>query len=343
MKKENEQLFEQLQAERMALETSLDDETERLLMESRLDLTKDIPDPEVLISRDGCPVCTRGNLSMVIGLPGARKSFLCVGIVGALLSQVGCIGLSRSSPNLVILWIDTEQADGHVARIGRRLNRIAGIDERVNNPNVAIHKLREFSPENRNAIFLRCVKKYHPDFVVIDGIADFISDTNDAASSNDIIGELMRVSKDNNLHILLVVHANIGSEKARGHLGSESLRKCETAISVKADGDVSICSFSKTRDMRPSDFVFTIKDGLPYGATAPMKKDMSLVSEFSAVLGSPLTYTDLKAAIMKYKGVSGATAERHIAKGAAQFIIDKKGEMYMLAPAMEKEGEILPF
>ena len=50
---------------------------------SRLDLSLNIPDPQMLVSKGDLPVCTRGNFSFVIGLPGARKSFLCSGIAGA--------------------------------------------------------------------------------------------------------------------------------------------------------------------------------------------------------------------------------------------------------------------
>ena len=46
-----------------------------------------------------------------------------------------------------------------------------------------------------------------------------------------------------------VIHANVGSEKARGHLGSEALRKCETAIFAEAKGDVTLCKWAKTRDI----------------------------------------------------------------------------------------------
>ena len=67
---------------------------------SRLDLSQNIPDPQMLVSKGNLPVCTRGNFSFVIGLPGARKSFLCSGIAGAFLNENGCMesyfGLIRS-------------------------------------------------------------------------------------------------------------------------------------------------------------------------------------------------------------------------------------------------------
>ena len=62
---------------------------------SRLDLSQNISDPQMLVSKGNLPVCTRGNFSFVIGLPGARKSFLCSGIAGAFLNENGCMGLDN--------------------------------------------------------------------------------------------------------------------------------------------------------------------------------------------------------------------------------------------------------
>ena len=45
------------------------------IQNSRLDLSQNIPDPQMLVSKGNLPVCTRGNFSFVIGLPGARKVF----------------------------------------------------------------------------------------------------------------------------------------------------------------------------------------------------------------------------------------------------------------------------
>ena len=83
---------------------------------SRLDLSLNIPNPQMLVSKGDLPVCTRGNFSFVIGLPGARKSFLCSGIAGAFLNEDGCMGLDNPNGTGKLLWIDTEQAPGHVAK-----------------------------------------------------------------------------------------------------------------------------------------------------------------------------------------------------------------------------------
>ena len=107
---------------------------------------------------------------------------------------------------------------------------------------------------------------YHPDFVVLDGVSDLIADPNSSEQSTSVINDLMAFTKEYDCHVLTVIHANVGSEKARGHLGSEALRKCETAIFAEAKGDVTLCKWAKTRDMRPMNFAFMVLEGLPVEA-----------------------------------------------------------------------------
>ena len=85
--KGSENILGNLHVENMQPDDSIDPSVMEAIKKSRLDLTKDIPDPQMLVSVGNLPMCTRGNFSFVIGLPGARKSFLCTGIAGAFLSE----------------------------------------------------------------------------------------------------------------------------------------------------------------------------------------------------------------------------------------------------------------
>ena len=59
-----------------SVDEDYDEEMIQFLEKNRLYEYDDIPDPEILLKRDNAPICTRGNISMIIGHPGARKSFL---------------------------------------------------------------------------------------------------------------------------------------------------------------------------------------------------------------------------------------------------------------------------
>lgn len=319
-----------------------------IIKKTRLDLSKNIPDPQALVSKESLPVCTRGNFSFVIGLPGSRKSFLCTGIAGAFLNETGCMGLENPNGTGKLLWIDTEQAEGHVAKIGRRLHRIAKLPTNSNSEFVIIQMLREFTAEIRNEVLKACINIYKPDFVVIDGISDLITDPNNSEQANGIIAEIMAMSKEHNCHILTVIHANVGSEKARGHLGSEALRKCETAIYAEAHDDVTLCKWVKTRDMRPEDFAFTVIDGIPVKteyvpeeakASKIIKEVVSCMPKYPDLI----SYQDLRGKIMSHRKKSSRTAERNIEEAEKGGYIMNNGKGCYYLPDKQKDGFLPPF
>lgn len=319
-----------------------------IIKKTRLDLSKNIPDPQALVSKESLPVCTRGNFSFVIGLPGSRKSFLCTGIAGAFLNETGCMGLENPNGTGKLLWIDTEQAEGHVAKIGRRLHRIAKLPTNSNSEFVIIQMLREFTAEIRNEVLKACINIYKPDFVVIDGISDLITDPNNSEQANGIIAEIMAMSKEHNCHILTVIHANVGSEKARGHLGSEALRKCETAIYAEAHDDVTLCKWVKTRDMRPEDFAFTVVDGIPVKteyvpeetkASKVIRDVISCMPKYPEVIHS----SELKARIMSKRGVKIDAAKKNISLAEKGGYIASNGNGCYYIPECQKEDVLPPF
>lgn len=325
-----------------------DQEIMQALLNSILDLSKPNPDPEQLISMEGLPVCTRGNISVIIGLPGSRKSFLCTALAGAFVSENGCMGIENSNGIGRLLWFDTEQANGHVARIGRRLHRIAELPIVANNEDIIICMLREYNAEKRRKIVEAGINLYKPDFIVIDGISDLITDPNNAEQADDVLSFLMRVTKDLDCHLLTVIHCNVGSDKARGHLGSEAFRKCETAITVIADGDSSLCRWVKTRDIRPTDFAFTVIDGLPTSTDLKPKeastdKLQQIINQSMPLLPATISYTDLCDKIMSLVGIKDSAAKKRVKTAVAKGLIIKNSvDMYHLPTSQDKSNS-LPF
>ncbi len=260
------------------------------------------------------------------------------------------MGLDNPNGTGRVLWIDTEQAEGHVAKIGRRLHRIAGLPTEVNSENVNIYLLREFQPVKRREIFDACLEIHRPDFVVLDGVSDLISDPNSSEQSTDIVNHLLAITKTYDCHLLTVIHANVGSEKARGHLGSEALRKCETAIYAKAEGDVTLCQWTKTRDMRPDDFAFKIDAGLPVSTNhvpniEKEDKRSHIFKKITPIYPNTISYTELKNAYMDVAKVKDRAAERNIETATNDGIIIKSqvGRSYYLPPKDENMLTESPF
>ena len=322
-----------------------------IITASRLDLTKENPDPEAILLCNGLPFATRGNFSVIIGLPGSRKSFLMTMLAGAYLhGECGCFKSANGKGT--ILWIDTEQAPGHVARVGRRINRLDGRPENENAPEVVILMLREYAALQRKDVFRYSLEVFHPDLVILDGAADLMDDPNNIEQSAEIQQLLMAASKQYDCHISTVVHCNPGNDKARGHLGSNLMRKCETAVTVTAQGEVSKVSFVKTRDMRPNNFAFSVVNGLPAVCDVPaIPREDNTREMFAEILsdGRAVSHGDLSSRVMKYRENEGKPVKYDRAKQIvnnatkAGIIFKTQAGGYVLSNEQEGSDNQLPF
>ena len=83
------------------------------------------------------------------------------------------------------------------------------------------YALRTLGFKQRIEFIEFCLKnKKRTGLVIIDGIADLVSDVNNLEESNKVVQKLMEWSANYNIHIITVIHSNFGSDKPTGHLGS---------------------------------------------------------------------------------------------------------------------------
>jgi len=79
-------------------------------------------------------------------------------------------------------------------------------------------------------------KAENKSLLIIDGIADLVSDVNNIEESNACVQKLMEWSAKYDVHIINVIHQNFGSTKlGTGHLGSFLEKKAETVIQLEAN------------------------------------------------------------------------------------------------------------
>lgn len=223
-----------------------------------IDLAERIADPVPVITLDGMTVCSRGNLSAIVGEAKSKKTFLCSALVGGVLSSCGYMGFDPHPCSVV--WIDTEQAEAHVHRVVARTHRMAALDTDRNHERLHVLSLRELEPAARAGKAYEAIELYRPDLVVIDGIADLQYNTNDLEESERIVTELMRLSTLYCTHILCVLHTNPNSDKARGHVGSALQRKAETVFYVHRVGQVSVVEPQFCRNEPFERFAFRVGD-----------------------------------------------------------------------------------
>ena len=180
---------------------------------------------------------TFGNLSVITAPPKTKKTFFVSLLASAFLSGTNIYGGDikghRGSGDLI--HIDTEQGAWHCSKVFRRP---LDMDRDIPKDKYHTFALRTIGYKERLDFIEYYLKENikDPSLVIIDGVADLCADVNNIEQSNQLVSSLMRLSQQQNVHIICVIHQNYGSQKlGTGHLGSALEKKAETVISLEAN------------------------------------------------------------------------------------------------------------
>ncbi len=166
-------------------------------------------------------------------------------------------------------FMDTEQSRFDTAKVQRRIALMGG-----NPQQTCLFSLRQYTPKERQAIIARfIISNPGIKLIFIDGVRDLVFDINSAHEAMVVIGWLMKLTADHDVHICLVLHQNKDNDNVRGHLGTEAVNKAETVLSVKKDKETSIVRPKHTRSREFPELAFTVEDidgvGIPTIASHP--------------------------------------------------------------------------
>ena len=240
---------------------------------------KDTP----IMCYNGTAFATLRNFSVVIGLPKSRKTWFSQMVAGYFLAaQLGnkyddnLAGEKINDGDASVLIIDTEQGDYRAAKMQSTIAAIAGLSTEQVGKYLTTLSMRKFGSD---ISFIATVAKMimqRPSLVIIDGIADLVTNPNDPAQSAIIYQFLLQASAKYNCHIMVVIHANHSAlnkdkddamSRGRGHLGSDLERKSEANIGLEkpeSDSTITNVTFKSTRDKTPENFAFRIDgNGMP--------------------------------------------------------------------------------
>lgn len=237
-----------------------------------IDLDKELSPPPVAISfgthqynslkgtiTEETPMATYGNFSFIQAPPKSYKSYFVSLMASVYLNSGNKWGGSefksyRNGNRL--LHFDTEQGAWHCQRSARRVSEMAGTSDGYES-----YALRTISYKERiDFIDYKIWEKEEDDIglVIIDGLADLVSDVNDIEQSNACVQKLMEWSAKRGCHIITVIHSNWGSDKPTGHLGSFCEKKAETQIALERNEDTDFinvkCKRSRNFSFKPFDF-----------------------------------------------------------------------------------------
>lgn len=294
-----------------------------------VDLAKDYPPMDYLLSRNGVGCVPRGDIQ---GLGGKMKNGkttagLCM-IVAMLKGKF--MGFEATGDNYKCLIVDTEQSIINAADKAKIIHRLLGWPEKTSNPRLRSLSLRNAPREKRMALFAEAIKVMRPDFVLLDGVADVCIDFMDSAKSRETIDFLMKLSKT--CAIMCVLHTNKKDEEFRGHLGTELVNKCSEAYVVTKTDGIAKVKQTVCRNEPLSDWAFSFGEGgVPEAETliskADTKKD-ELSKAFADIFQhkSEYNYTDLYKICMDKFGIKERRAKDIIKEAVERSIIGKDTE-----------------
>ena len=235
-----------------------------LLESLKIDVTEELPPPEVALRIESEIYGTLGNFSLLIGKAKSKKTFAVTmamaGALGAPGKFEGCLPAHKNR----VVFCDTEQSRYHVQKVAKRVLRLYNQPEIPDNFDV--FTFRPVDTKTRLELIEEIINST-PDLglLIIDGIRDVVTSINDEEQATDIANKLLEWTEKYGIHIITVLHQNKGDKNARGHLGTELINKAETTVSIeKENEDVSKvqAEYTRSKEFQPFGLVVNMH-GLP--------------------------------------------------------------------------------
>lgn len=312
----------------------------------RITKEKNIAHPEPTITINGAAVAAPGNITGISAASKAGKTAVGGMILAGAISKTGQADIPEGikvEPNIngfAVIHADTEQSepdhqDAHIATLKR-----AGLED-TPDYYLAYNKrelrLEEYQPF-MNCICEGAIEKFGGiHLIVIDGGADYIADVNIAEEANGIVRYFIHLSIKYNCPVVIIIHQNPGSDKERGHFGSELQRKCYGLLTITKEGDISTLQAKIMRkagngEIMPISFMYDKVLGYHCQVDQPDKetvkdaKNMARVKMVCEKVFAPpkaFSFTESIARIMQEMNKSKATARRILEDGEGMGYITK--------------------
>lgn len=147
---------------------------------------------------------------------------------GAIRSNLGALN---------VLNIDTEQPLKDARRTLRRIMKTAGFDysEQWNTHGIVSLSVKDIEEADRIYIIELAVKKYEPQLVFVDGIADLIGSINDEREAKEVMAWMDYLSCKYNCAVVGMLHLNFNGGKIGGWAGTQANKKFTDSFILKKD------------------------------------------------------------------------------------------------------------
>ena len=347
-----------------------------------LDYTLSYPEPRFLLEYGGVPFAPLGGIQAITGHQKNGKTFLMCQFMAAILSGGDTERMRANLPTLMlhkptresmeqdptVLYVDTEMEKLNTVKVVRRVQWLCGWDFNQANSRLKVLWLRaEDSNSIRWGKTKQAIIETRPTAIFLDGVRDVIDDFNDNAESAKLVAECMKIVTDMDCCWFNVLHENPGSDKMRGHLGTELSNKVsDTFVSIKEKKDNVVTFTVKQIDARGKDvddWKYEIVDdagalGVPRMmdiTVQPVKekvKELSpeewanIVRDMKEIIHPPkaTTFTELREGLKVKYNMGSNKAGRYIQKAINdKILILQNGKYLFNIPEGDAVIEMRPF
>jgi hypothetical protein len=224
-----------------------------------------------LISLGEFPIIKKGTINLLQGKYGTHKSRILETFASLLLSAHDSpqhfLGFSLERfYRLAVVYIDTERNTKEEFPLSiQRIRRGAGYPEQCDLPGFRFNSIKQIERKDRLGALKMYIAQVSGDLaghhlvVFLDVVTDCVSSFNDVGESLELMDFLGNLTEQHDITFLLSIHENYGSDKARGHTGSEAINKASAAMQIgfekrnNEDTDVIKLKFVKLRHYRKPD------------------------------------------------------------------------------------------
>lgn len=321
------------------------------LDEYEIRVTDNYPDPPPVIHIDGAAFAYQGDISFISGQSKSGKSHVATNIIAATFKDPNHLSLDTLQITSVphrgkkVFYIDTEQDKGKTNKAQKMVLRKLGIDKAPDN--LKYYNIREISkPSDRFEAFKTKIEKTAPGEVLywlIDGIADFVESINNEEECNAVISYLMTKCSEKNTTIICNLHLNPGTDKLRGHMGSEAERKCAGMIVVRKDIQQK-CHYIESKFSRDAGnfnavpFIWDDEAGYFVSATSDF---MEGLKESNKEKKTEAKNTQIKKAINQAFATSKSLTKAQMITGFMNYLPSASGKKMVDRTAREKLKECI--
>ncbi len=212
---------------------------------------KDIQFSEPILRQNGNPVFFPNTINLIQGQAGVHKSRLVENICAAFLKRPQndneLLGFTRTSAtaDYTVVYVDTERNFSEQLPYAMQSILVnAGYDKSENPDNFYYISLLQVERKDRFKVlqeYFQHLRKntQNPMFIVLDVSTDCIEDFNRTDKSMELIDLMNMAVNEYNIVFLCLIHENPGSEKARGHFGTELMNKSSTSMQIGFEKDAN--------------------------------------------------------------------------------------------------------